>query len=130
MMIIRLFCALVVFNVAFSATVKYTLHISRGSNVGDGVIGVTQYATSTTAGQNSMVYTFSPDRLDTYCYQPSCHVHEQYIDGLYGALIVNRNDEEKFWTAHGAAYAQGSSTLTIANYYKTNGSSYLSWYIS
>ncbi len=182
MLVQRIFILCAVLSIALSATVKYTLHISRGPSgtpqgdrvlvngkspgpqltaiVGDtievtvindladgetttvhwhgmdqrgtpfsdGVIGVTQCAISTEAGKNSMVYSFVPDRAGTYWYHG--HVHEQYIDGLYGALIVNRKDEAKYWAAHRAAYAHDSNTLLIADYYQNYGSSYLPWYIS
>jgi iron transport multicopper oxidase len=97
----------------------------RGTPYNDGVIGVTQCPIAT---NQSMVYRFIVDQPGTYWYHG--HVNQQYIDGLYGPLIVNRPNEQQFWAAQGAPYKHDDWTFSFVDYYQNTGNSYVPWYFS
>lgn len=108
-----------------STTIHWHGLDQRGTPFSDGVIGITQCPIA--PGQ-SMLYRFVVDRPGTYWYHG--HVHEQYIDGLVGPLIVTRPKEQQYFASLGAPYAHDDWTLSIADFYQNKGSDYLPWYIS
>jgi iron transport multicopper oxidase len=60
----------------------------RGTPFADGSLGVTQCGVPfTPAGANHMMYAFTPERPGTFFYHG--HYAGQYVDGLYGLLIVD-----------------------------------------
>jgi FtsP/CotA-like multicopper oxidase with cupredoxin domain len=102
----------------------------RGTPFSDGVINVTQCPIYNISGFNSMVYTFVPDRIGTFWYHG--HVHEQYLDGLFGALIVQDAQEPAMYAAAGAGYTIDSPQwiLQVYDYYAQMTGNLLPWYLS
>jgi FtsP/CotA-like multicopper oxidase with cupredoxin domain len=70
-----------------ATTVHWHGMLQRDTPGMDGVVGVTQCPISNAPGDNTMVYTFTPDRPGTFWYHG--HYSGQYPDGLYGALIID-----------------------------------------
>lgn len=78
----------------------------RGSGWADGVIGVTQCPIPNTPGANRLLYTFTPERAGTFWYHG--HYHEQYPDGLFGAVVVTGPDDD---AAAAAGHADGAAPV-------------------
>jgi len=71
-----------------ATTVHWHGMMQRGTPYADGVPGATQCVISNQAGHEAMTYSFSvPPTAGTFWYHG--HYSEQYIDGLYGALVVS-----------------------------------------
>ena len=107
----------------------------RTSPWSDGVPGTTQCPIiSQNNGGSSFEYRFSSSIGGTYWYHG--HLHEQYLDGLYGALIVDdpvqdaKTQELIGLAGGGAAYVEDSQVWQVADWYDAPAMSYLSWYLS
>lgn len=111
-------------------TVHWHGMFQRGTPFSDGVINVTQCPIYNTSGLNQMVYTFIPDRPGTFWYHG--HVHEQYLDGLFGALIVHDPAEAGMYASAGARYVQDSPEwiFQISDYYAQLATAMVPGYLS
>lgn len=92
----------------------------NGTNWMDGSVGITQCPIP--PGQ-SFTYNFTvPNQWGTYWWHS--HAASQYIDGIYGPLIIHSPDEP-----HLAEY-QEDVIMMIADHYHTDSGSLVSWYLS
>ena len=107
----------------------------RMSPWSDGVPGTTQCPIfSINNGGKSFVYEFSSSIGGTYWYHG--HLHEQYLDGLYGPLIVDdpvqdaKTQELIGLAGGGTAYVADTQVWQVADWYDSPASLYLPWYLS
>ncbi|KAF9092414.1 hypothetical protein BGX23_004341 [Mortierella sp. AD031] len=92
----------------------------NGTNWMDGTVGVTQCPIP--PGQ-SFTYNFTvPNQWGTYWWH--AHAASQYIDGIYGPLIIHNPDEP-----HLAEY-QEDIIMMIGDHYHTDSGSLVTWYLS
>lgn len=89
----------------------------RGTPWMDGLANLTQCPISNVQGNNSFTYTFTADMAGTYWYHG--HMHSQYPDGLYGALVITDPHELPVLQVLGAGYQEDSFILQMADYYLT-----------
>eukprot|EP01040_Poterioochromonas_malhamensis_P013693 gene13693-15093_t len=82
----------------------------------DGMINITQCPISNHGESNTFLYRFTPISPGTFWYHG--HYHNQYPDGLYGALIVQRPNEKEIYANKDLAY-QYDDYLILADYYAT-----------
>jgi len=99
-----------------------------GTPYSDGVAGLTQcpiYNHSST--RNKMIYKFQVQRSGTFWYHG--HVRGQYVDGLYGALIIEDASEQALLTSLGASY-DTQWTLMTSDYYAQLSDGLIPHYLS
>jgi len=103
----------------------------RNTPFSDGVPSVSQCPLSNDEGHNTMVYIFSPETAGTFWYHG--HYNEQYSDGLYGPIIVYRDDEASEIATAGAPYSHDGEDKwiwQIADWYQVPATDLLPWYLS
>lgn len=94
----------------------------------DGVIGTTQCPISNIAGSNTMIYEFNPSIAATYFYHG--HFHDQYPDGLIGAMVVTSDLEKQKLKALSVSYDYDIDEFVwlAADYYEAPARSLLTSY--
>lgn len=102
----------------------------RGTPYSDGAIGFTQCPITNVFGSNQMVYKFTPQRVGTFWYHG--HFHEQYPDGLVGAIVVTDEKERMTYKSLGAAYDYDidSFCFLATDYYAAPAHSLIGNYLS
>ena len=86
----------------------------------DGIPLFTQCTIPNTSGNNSFVYTFTPDGPGTFWYHGNHDMH--YSDGMYGPIVVYDTNEREIFTSLGAPYGDVDWTLMFADWYNVPAS--------
>ena len=96
----------------------------------DGVPAITQCLIPNTPGNNSFLYTFTPDRAGTYWYHGHYQLH--YTDGFYGAFIVHDPLDQKTYSNLGSPYGEEKPewSLIFADWYDVPAGSLLNNFLS
>lgn len=110
----------------------------RATPWSDGVPGTTQcpiIGSPQADGSSTLMYSFTSQVSGTYWYHG--HLHEQYIDGLYGALIVSDPTEDvelqHVLASDGndaAPYAADTLVWQVADWYDAQAQTLLPTYLS
>ncbi|KAF9929938.1 hypothetical protein FBU30_001097 [Linnemannia zychae] len=107
-------------NIVNGTAIHWHGMYQNGTNWMDGTVGVTQCPIP--PGQ-SFTYNFTvPNQWGTYWWH--AHAASQYIDGIYGPLVIHSPDEP-----HLTEY-QEDIIMMIADHYHTDSGSLVSWYLS
>ena len=77
----------------------------------DGVPLINQCLIPNTPGNNSFLYSFTPDKAGTYWYHGHHQMH--YSDGMYGTLIVFDPNQQEIYSNLGSPYGQESSEWAL-----------------
>lgn len=87
----------------------------HGTPFSDGVPLFTQCTIPNTSGNNTFIYTFTPDVPGTFWYHGNYEMH--YSDGMYGPIVVYDSNELQVFTTLGAGYGTVDWTLMFADWY-------------
>ena len=94
----------------------------------DGIPLFTQCTIPNTSGNNSFVYTFTPDGPGTFWYHGNHDMH--YSDGMYGPIVVYDTNEREIFTSLGAPYGDVDWTLMFADWYNVPASQLVNNFLS
>lgn len=96
----------------------------------DGVPALTQCLVSNFPGNNTFLYTFTPDKVGTYWYHGHHQLH--YTDGFYGAFIVYDSQERHTYAALGSPYGEEKPewSLLFADWYDVAAASLINDFLS
>ena len=96
----------------------------------DGVPAITQCLIPNSPGNNSFLYTFTPDRAGTYWYHGHHQLH--YSDGFYGTLIVYDAREKDTYASLGSPYGEEKPewSLMFSDWYDVAAASLINDFLS
>ncbi|KAG0290183.1 hypothetical protein BGZ98_003565 [Dissophora globulifera] len=107
-------------NLVNGTSIHWHGMFQNGTNWMDGTVGVTQCPIP--PGQ-SFTYNFTvPNQWGTYWWH--AHSQSQYLDGIVGPLIIHSPEEPQLNNY------QEDIIMMVSDYYHTDSSSLISWYLS
>lgn len=100
----------------------------HGTPFSDGVPLFSQCTIPNTSGNNTFVYTFTPDVPGTFWYHGNHLMH--YTEGMYGPIVVYDSGERQVFTSLGAGYGTVDWTLMFADWYNVPVSNLVNDFLS